>query len=105
MAPSPPASPQVFVQQKTMEVAGLDATLVVQVFVEGTKAAVQAATASGDEGGGAAAVEDDGATAAPAGQDGDATAEGAAAKPKKPAFDGVVLGIAVAEPFPDGRLK
>ncbi|KAL4425473.1 hypothetical protein ABPG75_009489 [Micractinium tetrahymenae] len=34
----------VFVQQKVMEVAGMDATVVVQVFVEGTKAAVEAAT-------------------------------------------------------------
>ena len=33
---------QVFVQQKVMEVAGMDASVVVQVFVEGTKAAVAA---------------------------------------------------------------
>lgn len=123
----------VFVQQKVMEVAGMDAAVVVQVFVEGTKAAVQAATAgtgntngngkstNGNESIDAAMVASSLATtgqdttaaasmlaaAAGAAEAVAASATGKKAKEPKPqpTFDHVVVGISVAEEFPDGRLK
>lgn len=156
----PPALPtsallpllQVFVEQKMMEVSGMDAFLVVQVFVEGTRAAVEAATAppppppaatssdDASDGDGAVAETDASlvatAAAAVGGQDTTAAgtvlaaaAEAAEAvgldkkgakkkeeekkeakkkkeeKEERPGFDHVVLGVAVAEKFPDGRLK
>ncbi|KAI3438818.1 hypothetical protein D9Q98_001235 [Chlorella vulgaris] len=107
----------VFVQQTVMEVSGIDAAVVVQVYVEGTKAAVLAATVpppppTVEEAHSAAA----GAEAGGEGSDGDDTGDEkggkkkAVAKKKKkeepPAtFDYVVVGISVAEEFPDGLLS
>lgn len=95
----------VFVSQKEMAVAGVDAKVLVQVYLEGDKAAVQealtppqppqpppppapaAAASPEDEAAGMVAVE----PAVPA--------------PKPPAFDTVVISVAAAEAFPDGRLR
>lgn len=107
----------VFVQQKVMEVAGMDATLVVQVFVEGTKAAVEAATAPHKKADSEEEEEEEAEEAAEA--DTKPTVAGkkkgkdkeAAAKPKKrkekkaPGFEHVVIGVAVGEAFPDDNLK
>ncbi|PRW58962.1 Pyruvate phosphate dikinase,PEP pyruvate-binding [Chlorella sorokiniana] len=129
----------VFVQQKVMDLTGLDAQLVVQVFVEGTRVAVEAAAAAAStsaNGNGAvngaskidaafvanslAASSAAEAAAAAAAAAEAAETNGAAGKKKggrkatkkkeekekeKPGFDHVVLGVAVAEKFPDGRLK
>jgi hypothetical protein len=125
----------VFVQQKVMELAGLDAAVVVQVYLEGTKDAVRAATAGeassgaakGAAGGAAKGTAKAGAeldaalAAAAAGAAGDAApaaaaagAGTAAAKGAKkgkgearqpPTFDHVIVGISLAEEFPDDRLR
>jgi hypothetical protein len=126
----------VFVQQKVMEVAGMDASVVVQVFVEGTKAAVAAATnpkgadaeevdaamvasalaQAGLDGTAASTVLAAAAEAASAaglvgggkrgGAAGAAAAEAEKEKKKRgTSFEYVVIGISVAEEFPDGRLK
>lgn len=116
----------------------MDASVVVQVFVEGTKAAVAAATnpkgadaeevdaamvasalaQAGLDGTAATTVLAAAAEAASAaglvggGKRGAAAGAGAAAaeaekekKKKGTSFEYVVIGISVAEEFPDGRLK
>ncbi|PSC76234.1 Pyruvate phosphate dikinase,PEP pyruvate-binding [Micractinium conductrix] len=121
----------VFVQQKVMAVAGMDAAVVVQVFVEGTKAAVEAAIAppkpapeetdsddsesEGVELNGAAAngASANGTSPEPPAADGEGKKKKKPTKKKekkekekaKPGFEHVVLGISVAEEFPDDRLK
>lgn len=75
------------------------ATLVVQCYLEGDKAAVQEALApKADPPPPAAAAPPSPAEAGSAGE-----AEEAAAP--RPAFDTIVVTVAVAEAFPDGRLR
>ena len=106
----------------------MDAAVVVQVYVEGTKEAVKAATApppangAAKNGAAAGSAEVDATlVAATMGSDSTApatvlataaeAAEAAAGRKSKgegrPAatFDHVIVGISVAEEFPDGRLK
>lgn len=122
--PHPVSLPlQVFVEQKVMDVAGADATLVVQIYVEGTRAAVEASQAPPEpvhasNGAAAEAAPAPVRGRKPVGRAGAAAAakkerearEAKEAKEKeepkkKPGFDHVVVGVAVAEKFPDGHLK
>jgi hypothetical protein len=92
-----------------MEVAGVDAAVVVQVYVEGTKAAVQAASAGTGANGANGVALASGDSSGSDGEERPAPAKRGRKKKKAeeppPTFDHVVVAIAVAEEFPDGRLK
>lgn len=96
----------------------MDATVVVQVFVEGTKAAVEAATSPQTKKADSEDEEVEEVDEEPLADSKPAAAgkkkgkdKEAAAKPKKrkekkaPGFEHVVLGVAVGEAFPDDILK
>lgn len=94
-----------FVSQSVTPVGGVDATVLMQVYLEGDRAAVSAALAGTT----AAASGSASAPPSPSGDAADgspsttATATHAAKPPKirRPAFDTVLVSIAVAEPFPE----
>lgn len=84
---------QVFYRQKEMEVAGMDAHVLVQVYMEGSMKEADEDEERGVDGAAANSEDENNAT-------------NIIKKKKEPslAFDTVVMSIVAAEEFPDGRL-